>query len=150
MTRTSRNVTVGLIVTLGLAGVGWTVSADQVQSLTLPEADAAQARLTNEIAGEDDTRSEVLDWNQIFIDTLIATNTANSVESTARGDRSHGDLRCVQRHRKRYTPIFVRTAPPRARRAARRSSLRRTQRWSACSRPNKRRSMPTMRLRSRR
>ena len=29
MTRTSRNVTVGLIVTLGLAGVGWTASADR-------------------------------------------------------------------------------------------------------------------------
>ena len=28
MTRTSRNVTVGLIVTVGLAGIGWTASAD--------------------------------------------------------------------------------------------------------------------------
>ena len=30
------------------------------------------------ISGWDDNRNQVLEWNQIFIDTLIATNTPNS------------------------------------------------------------------------
>ena len=42
------------------------------------------------------------------------------VESTARRDRSHRDLRCLQRDRARYTPIFVDSTAPRgaSRRAA--------------------------------
>ena len=77
----------------------------------------------------------MLDWNQIFIDTLIATNTANSssqrlgaIVHTAIFDAYNGI-------EQRYTPIFVHTRAPTARRAERRSSLRRTRRWSACSRP---------------
>ncbi len=35
MTRTSRNLMVGLMVTVGLAGIGWTASADQAQSSTV-------------------------------------------------------------------------------------------------------------------
>ena len=58
--------------------------------------------------------SEVLEWNQIFIDTLIATNTANSssqrlgaIVHTAIFDAYNG----IER---RYTPIFVRQqGPPR-------------------------------------
>ena len=105
MTRTSRSVTVGLIVTVGLA-----------------------ARRTVSDAGEpgrsarsdDDRASEVLDWNQIFIDTLIATNTANSssqrlgaIVHTAIFDAYNG----IER---RYTPIFVHDRAPRgaSRRAA--------------------------------
>jgi hypothetical protein len=49
----------------------------------------------------------VLEWNQIFIDTLIATNTANSssprlgaIVHTAIFDAYNGIKR-------RYTPIFV-------------------------------------------
>jgi hypothetical protein len=57
--------------------------------------------------------NEVLDWNQIFIDTLIATSTPNSssqrlgaIVHTAVFDAYNG----VDR---RYTPIFVHdTAPP--------------------------------------
>ena len=41
----------------------------------------------------------MLEWNQIFIDTLIATRYAELVQSTARRDRSHGDLRRLQRDR---------------------------------------------------
>jgi hypothetical protein len=41
------------------------------------------------VRGESRASSEVLDWNQAFIDAL-----------TAGGDRSHRDLRLVQRHRK--------------------------------------------------
>ena len=43
--------------------------------------------------------NQVLEWNQIFVDTLIVTNTRQFVESAARRDCAHGDLRRVQRHR---------------------------------------------------
>jgi hypothetical protein len=62
---------------------------------------------------------QVLEWNQIFIDTLIATNTANSssqrlgaIVHTAIFDAYNG----IER---RYTPIFVHdSAPPGASRRA--------------------------------
>ena len=51
--------------------------------------------------------NQVLEWNQIFIDTLIATNTANSssqrlgaIVHTAIFDAYNGI-------EQRYTPIFV-------------------------------------------
>src|SRR6185369_160149 len=54
-----------------------------------------------------ESTNQVLEWNQIFIDTLIATNTANSssqrlgaIVHTAIFDAYNG----VER---RYTPIFV-------------------------------------------
>ena len=93
---------------------------------------------------------QVLEWNQIFIDTLIATNTPNSssqrlgaIVHTAIFDAYNG----IER---RYTPIFVHDSAPAARRAERRSSPPRTRRWSACSRPGSRSWMPAMRLRWRR
>jgi len=56
--------------------------------------------------------NQVLEWNQIFIDTLIATNTANSssqrlgaIVHTAIFDAYNG----IER---RYTPIFVRERSP--------------------------------------
>ena len=64
--------------------------------------------------------NQVLEWNQIFIDTLIATNTANSssqrlgaIVHTAIFDAYNG----IER---RYTPIFVFGTAPRgaSRRAA--------------------------------
>jgi hypothetical protein len=112
MTRTSRNVTGGLMVTLGLAGVGWSVSADQVQPSTVILREDAAARRT---------ASELLDWNQIFIDTLIATNTANSASQrlgaivhTAIFDAFNG----IER---RYTPIFFHNRAPDG--ASRRASV---------------------------
>jgi hypothetical protein len=73
------------------------------------------------IALADEPRaSEVLEWNQTFIDTLIATNTANSssprlgaIVHTAIFDSYNG----IER---RYTPIFVHDRAPRgaSRRAA--------------------------------
>ena len=64
--------------------------------------------------------NQVLEWNQIFIDTLIATNTANSssqrlgaIVHTAIFDAYNG----IER---RYTPIFVHDDPPAARHAGRR------------------------------
>lgn len=56
--------------------------------------------------------NQVLEWNQIFIDTLIATNTANSssqrlgaIVHTAIFDAYNG----IQR---RYTPVFVHNRAP--------------------------------------
>ena len=65
-------------------------------------------------------RNEVLDWNQVFIDTLIATGTPNSssqrlgaIVHTAIFDAFNG----IER---RYTPLFVHDTAPRgaSRRAA--------------------------------
>jgi hypothetical protein len=57
--------------------------------------------------------NQVLEWNQIFIDTLIATNTANSssqrlgaIVHTAIFDAFNG----IEQN---YTPLFVRDRPPR-------------------------------------
>ena len=67
-----------------------------------------------------DGTDQVLEWNQIFIDTLIATNTVNSasprlgaIVHTAMFDAYNG----IER---RYTPIYVAVAAPRgaSRRAA--------------------------------
>src|SRR3954467_5288960 len=112
MTRTSRHSTFGLIVTLALTGVGWTASAGQVESSTgvLRDPDAAQVRAESpDRTRRQETASDVLDWNQVFIDTLIATNTANSVSQrlgaivhTAIFDAYNG----IER---RYTPVFVDT-----------------------------------------
>jgi hypothetical protein len=114
---------VGVVVTFGLAGIGSTAAADpgQSSSVTLNAQEHAQGP-----AGIPDhtprqgPASEVLDWNQIFIDTLIATNTANSssqrlgaIVHTAIFDAHNG----VER---RYAPIFVHDRAPQAssRRAA--------------------------------
>ena len=70
--------------------------------------------------GGTETPNQVLEWNQIFIDTLIATNTANSssqrlgaIVHTAIFDAYNG----IER---RYTPIFAAGDAPRgaSRRAA--------------------------------
>ena len=68
----------------------------------------------------DQPPNQVLEWNQIFVDTLIATGTPNSssqrlgaIVHTAIFDAYNG----IER---RYTPIFVHSSPPRgaSRRAA--------------------------------
>ena len=80
---------------------------------------------------------QVLEWNQIFVETLIATNTANSssqrlgaIVHTAIFDAYNG----IER---RYTPIFVQNVDGNGRasflperRAEQRSLLPRTRRWS--------------------
>jgi hypothetical protein len=111
MTRTARTLTLGLIATFGLAGVVRTACADQTQTTALSPQVQDHVHIR---------ASEVLDWNQIFIDTLIATNTANSssqrlgaIVHTAIFDAYNG----IER---RYTPIFVHERAPRgaSRRAA--------------------------------
>ena len=105
MTKTPRQVTAGLIVTLALPGIGWIASAERAQSSPVVLRDQ-----DDRAAGRID--SAVLDWNQIFIDTLIATNTANSASQrlgaivhTAIFDAFNG----IER---RYTPIFFHDRAP--------------------------------------
>jgi len=105
MTRISRRVTAGLIVTIGLAGIGWTAilgAQDAAQGLSDREDRDRRAQ----------TASELLDWNQIFIDALIATNTPNSssqrlgaIVHTAIFDAYNG----IER---RYTQVFVQERAP--------------------------------------
>ena len=72
---------------------------------------------TTAFADESAWDNQVLEWNQILIDTLIATNTPNSssqrlgaIVHTAIFDAYNG----IER---RYTPIFVRPKAFLARRA---------------------------------
>ena len=97
MTRTCFNVAVGVMVVIGL-------------SCTARDASAGA-----------DQASPVLEWNQIFFDTLIATNTPNSssprigaIVHTAIFDAYNGIDR-------RYTPIFVQEKAPRS--ASRRAAV---------------------------
>jgi hypothetical protein len=115
MTRTSRNVTGGLIVTLGLAGIGWTASADQVQSSTtviLRDQGAAQVPVQRADRARRRMASEVLDWNQIFIDTLIATNTANSASQRLGAIVHTAIFDSFNGIEQRFTPIFVQDKAP--------------------------------------
>ena len=75
-------------------------------------AAAAGLVLVPPCSASDEHPDQVLEWNQIFIDTLIATNTANSssqrlgaIVQTAVFDAHNGIVQ-------RYTPIFVQPAAP--------------------------------------
>jgi membrane-associated phospholipid phosphatase len=96
-------VTVSLIVTLGLADAPAVLRGQDATQVSTESADRTQPRRT---------ASEVLDWNEIFIDTLIATKTANSssqrlgaIVHTAIFDAYNGI-------EQRYTPIFFHTKAP--------------------------------------
>jgi hypothetical protein len=105
MTRKGSSLAVAVIALLGRPDVGRAGGA--------PQAEVTEVRPDNHQA------REVLEWNQIFIDTLIATNTANSssqrlgaIVHTAVFDAHNGI-------EQRYTPIFVQgTAPAGASRRA--------------------------------
>ena len=79
-------------------------------TLTMPgPARVESAQLSSESSAR---ANPVLEWNQVFIDTLIATSTANSssqrlgaIVHTAMFDAYNGID-------PRYTPIFVRTTAP--------------------------------------
>ena len=106
MTRTSRNLMVGLIVTVGLVGIRWT-------GVILRAQDHAQVPAEN----SDRNRrrgipSEVLDWNQIFIDTLIATNTANSASQRLGAIVHTAIFDAYNGIEQRYTPIFFHSRAP--------------------------------------
>ena len=87
---------------------------------TLALLGAAHVETAQEPSGPSGRVNQVLEWNQIFIDTLIATNTANSssqrlgaIVHTAVFDAYNG----IER---RYTPVFFHgsAAPGASRRAA--------------------------------
>jgi hypothetical protein len=56
--------------------------------------------------------NQVLEWNQIFIDTLIATNTANSASQRLGAIVHTAIFDSFNGIEQRYTPIFVHTRAP--------------------------------------
>jgi hypothetical protein len=61
----------------------------------------------------------VLDWNQIFVDTLVATNTANAVSPRLGAIVHTAIFDAYNGIEQRYSPVFVHdTAPPGASRRA--------------------------------
>jgi hypothetical protein len=92
----------------------------KISILPLLIALALVALASPAVALEESNLNQVLEWNQIFVDTLIATNTPNSssqrlgaIVHTAIFDAYNG----IER---RYTPVFVSQSAPRgaSRRAA--------------------------------
>ncbi|MBK5294922.1 MAG: vanadium-dependent haloperoxidase [Acidobacteriia bacterium] len=65
--------------------------------------------------------NQVLEWNQIFIDTLIAANTANSSSQRLGAIVHTAIFDAYSGIEQRYTPLFVRDSAPR--RASRRAAI---------------------------
>ena len=109
MTTTSRNVTVGLIVAVGLAGRA--DSRHRSPSSTLAAAGLTQCR-------ERRLRDRRLEPGAGLESDLHRhahrDEYGELLESAARGDRSHRDLRRLQRHRTAvHANLRSTTAPPR-------------------------------------
>jgi hypothetical protein len=64
------------------------------------------------ISGWDGNRNQVLEWNQIFIDTLIATNTANSASQRLGAIVHTAIFDAYNGIEERYEPIFVHDSAP--------------------------------------
>jgi len=60
----------------------------------------------------EDNPDPVLEWNQVFIDTLIATNTANSSSQRLGAILHTAIFDAFNSIERRYTPIFVHSAAP--------------------------------------
>jgi hypothetical protein len=71
-------------------------------------ASASVAKAQN----SDKNPNEVLEWNQIFIDTLIATNTANSASQRLGAIVHTAIFDAYNGIEQRYTPIFVHDEAP--------------------------------------
>jgi len=117
-------IVVGLVVTLSgipaYPSVSRAMAADPTIIADREEASGGSAMTTPRPQADLASANQVLEWNQIFIDTLIATSTANSssprlgaIVHTAIFDAYNGIKR-------RYTPIFVQHKGPKgaSRRAA--------------------------------
>ena len=99
------NGTHALLVTMSVVAAA---SALAASALASPGTDATTAAIGyRALQATEQHSNQVLDWNQIFIDTLVATGTANSssqrlgaIVHTAIFDAYNG----IER---RYTPIFV-------------------------------------------
>ena len=88
--------------------------------------------------------NQVLEWNQIFIETLIATNTANSSSQRLGASCTRpssmpttGSSAATRRSSSRTSTAAVSAWFHRERRAGQRSLPPRTRRWSACSPPGR-------------
>jgi hypothetical protein len=90
------------------------------RTVRLGVALASAALSTMPCWAADEPPNQVVEWNQIFIDTLIATNTANS-SSPRLGAIVHTSIfDAYNGIERRYTPIYVHDTAPRgaSRRAA--------------------------------
>src|SRR6476469_5858529 len=105
MTRTFLKLTVGLIVMCGLAGSARTICEEKSH-------DSAPANEDPDHGRGPRSGLEVLDWNQIFIDTLIATNTANSSSQRLRAIVHTAIFDAFNGIEQRYTPIFFDNRAP--------------------------------------
>jgi hypothetical protein len=114
-TRVGKKLVVGIIVSTAIAAGFAPATAGSGLGLVRPGAICQGGG-----PASDDNPDQVLEWNQIFVETLINTNTANSssqrlgaIVHTAIFDAYNG----IER---RYTPVFVSTEAPRgaSRRAA--------------------------------
>ena len=63
-------------------------------------------------ADESASSNQVLDWNQIFIDTLIATNTPNSSSQRLGAIVHTAIFDALNGIEQRYTPIFIHSRAP--------------------------------------
>jgi hypothetical protein len=81
---------------------------------------SAPVKTAQTSSAESATVNQVLEWNQIFIDTLIATNTANSSSQRLGAILHTAIFDAYNGIEVRYTPIFVHDEAPRgaSRRAA--------------------------------
>ena len=121
-------------------GCRWTVSADPAQSSSgiLQAQDHARSQLKTRTALEDENQCRKC-W------IGIRSSSTRSLRRIRRTPPVSGSGRSFTRRSSTPTTASngatrhssFTTGPPTARRAERRSSLRRTRRWSACSRPNK-------------
>ena len=123
MTRTSRNTTVGLVQGFWFGGRGFAFGQGAPVRLAIAISIVAGLAwapgATGSASAADENSDQVLEWNQIFIDTLIATNTPNS-SSQRLGAIVHAAIfDAYNGIERRYTPVFVHDeAPPGASRRA--------------------------------
>ena len=103
-----------------IAAVVATVSAGLIAATPGSATRSTLVRLTcPSTEPGDGTPDPVLEWNQIFIDTLIATNTANSSSQRLGAIVHTAIFEAYNGIEGRYTPLFVHeTAPPGASRRA--------------------------------
>jgi hypothetical protein len=96
-----------LRIGFGWRGCGFALLAALVLGLIGPLSAVAQ------------DSNPVLDWNQIFVDTLVATNTANAVSPRLGAILHTAIFDAYNGIEQRYSPVFVHdTAPPGASRRA--------------------------------
>ena len=77
---------------------------------TLLTAAALGAATSGQVS--EDTPDQVLEWNQIFIDTLIATNTPNAASQRLGAIVHTAIFDAYNGIEQRYTPVLVHGAAP--------------------------------------